>query len=182
MVLDIIFLLTLFTAHPPFFLFLTNPVSTPNLPLFLSSSPQWCERNEQCRRLQLRDLLVAPLQRLTRYPLLLRNIAKRFQTEEETRGLQAVAEQVDTSICEQHTHRFPVNYFDLNEKNKTHNLKRPIFPQKYDVMMLSTTFLTSTLLSLIKCLLLRGELCDFKHFTRILSAADDKLNFLFCFM
>ncbi|KAM9375621.1 pleckstrin homology domain-containing family G member 7 isoform 1-T3 [Pholidichthys leucotaenia] len=61
---------------------------------------KWCERNEQCRRLQLRDLLVAPLQRLTRYPLLLRNIAKRFQTEDETRGLQAIAEQVDSSICD----------------------------------------------------------------------------------
>ncbi|KAM7396529.1 hypothetical protein PAMP_019563 [Pampus punctatissimus] len=61
---------------------------------------KWCERNEQCRRLHLRDLLVVPLQRLTRYPLLLRNIAKRFQTEEETKGLQAVAEQVDTSICD----------------------------------------------------------------------------------
>ncbi|XP_059190376.1 pleckstrin homology domain-containing family G member 7 [Centropristis striata] len=61
---------------------------------------KWCERNEQCRRLQLRDLLVAPLQRLTRYPLLLRNIAKRCQTEEETRGLQVITEQVDTSICD----------------------------------------------------------------------------------
>nr|XP_019969609.1 PREDICTED: pleckstrin homology domain-containing family G member 7 [Paralichthys olivaceus] len=61
---------------------------------------KWCERNEQCRRLQLRDLLVAPLQRLTRYPLLLRNIAKRCETEDETRGLQAIAEQVDTSICD----------------------------------------------------------------------------------
>lgn len=61
---------------------------------------KWCERNEQCRRLQLRDLLVAPLQRLTRYPLLLRNVAKRCQMEEEVRGLQAVAEQVDTSICD----------------------------------------------------------------------------------
>eukprot|EP00064_Thunnus_orientalis_P023382 superscaffoldBa00008786_g23621 len=61
---------------------------------------KWCERNEQCRRLQLRDLLVAPLQRLTRYPLLLRNIAKRFQTEAESKGLQTVAEQVDTSICD----------------------------------------------------------------------------------
>ncbi|KAM9351804.1 pleckstrin homology domain-containing family G member 7 [Symphorus nematophorus] len=61
---------------------------------------KWCERNEQCRRLQLRDLLVAPLQRLTRYPLLLRNIAKRCQTEDETRGLQAIAEKVDTSICD----------------------------------------------------------------------------------
>ncbi|XP_054633116.1 pleckstrin homology domain-containing family G member 7 [Dunckerocampus dactyliophorus] len=61
---------------------------------------KWCERNEQCRRLQLRDLLVAPLQRLTRYPLLLRNIARRFQTEEERRDVQAVAEQVDVSICD----------------------------------------------------------------------------------
>lgn len=61
---------------------------------------KWCERNEQCRRLQLRDLLVAPLQRLTRYPLLLRNIAKRCQLVEESGHLQAIAEQVDTSICD----------------------------------------------------------------------------------
>lgn len=61
---------------------------------------KWCERNKQCRRLHMRDLLVAPLQRLTRYPLLLRNIAKRCPAEEETRGLQIIAEQVDTSICD----------------------------------------------------------------------------------
>ncbi|XP_061533528.1 pleckstrin homology domain-containing family G member 7 isoform X5 [Phycodurus eques] len=61
---------------------------------------KWSESNKQCRRLQLRDLLVAPLQRLTRYPLLLRNIARRFDTEEESRDVQAVAEQVDMSICD----------------------------------------------------------------------------------
>ncbi|XP_077423542.1 pleckstrin homology domain-containing family G member 7 [Vanacampus margaritifer] len=61
---------------------------------------KWCESNKQCRRLQLRDLLVAPLQRLTRYPLLLRNIARRFHTEEDSRDVQAVAEQVDVSICD----------------------------------------------------------------------------------
>lgn len=61
---------------------------------------KWCERQEQCRRLQLRDLLVAPLQRLTRYPLLLRNISKRVEAEEEVRALQTVAEQVDTAICD----------------------------------------------------------------------------------
>ena len=48
----------------------------------------------------MRDLLVAPLQRLTRYPLLLRNVGKRSRTEEEESALQSVAEQVDTSICE----------------------------------------------------------------------------------
>ncbi|KAG7279019.1 hypothetical protein CRUP_001960 [Coryphaenoides rupestris] len=61
---------------------------------------KWCERKDQCRRLQLRDLLVAPLQRLTRYPLLLRNMAKRSPGEEEKGALQAVAEQVDTAICD----------------------------------------------------------------------------------
>ncbi|XP_027887331.1 pleckstrin homology domain-containing family G member 7 [Xiphophorus couchianus] len=61
---------------------------------------KWCERSKQCRRLQLRDLLVAPLQRLTRYPLLLRNIAKRCLVLEESRELQVIAEKVDTSICD----------------------------------------------------------------------------------
>lgn len=83
---------------------ITPPVltdTTPPFPLLSPPlSPQWCERNEQCRRLRLRDLLVAPLQRLTRYPLLLRNIVKRCPMEDETRGLQAIAEQVDMSICE----------------------------------------------------------------------------------
>ncbi|XP_034032683.1 pleckstrin homology domain-containing family G member 7 [Thalassophryne amazonica] len=65
-----------------------------------SSYMKWCEQSEHCRRLQLRDLLVAPLQRLTRYPLLLRNIAKRCQTDDYSRGLQAIAEQVDNSICD----------------------------------------------------------------------------------
>ncbi|XP_046890161.1 pleckstrin homology domain-containing family G member 7 [Hypomesus transpacificus] len=61
---------------------------------------KWCERNQQCRRLQLRDLLVAPLQRLTRYPLLLRNVGKRSRAEEEEGALRRVAEQVETSICD----------------------------------------------------------------------------------
>ncbi|CDQ95949.1 unnamed protein product, partial [Oncorhynchus mykiss] len=61
---------------------------------------KWCEKNQECRRLQLRDLLVAPLQRLTRYPLLLKNVGKRSRTEEEESALQSVVEQVDTSICD----------------------------------------------------------------------------------
>ncbi|XP_037116584.1 rho guanine nucleotide exchange factor 11 isoform X10 [Syngnathus acus] len=37
---------------------------------------QECEASRHCRRLQLRDLLVAEMQRLTKYPLLLDNIIK----------------------------------------------------------------------------------------------------------
>lgn len=93
-----------FSSH---FLSLPTPLPLPFLRPSVPSShllslclPQWCEQNELCRRLQLRDLLVAPLQRLTRYPLLLRNMAKRCQMEDENKGLQTIAEQVDTSICE----------------------------------------------------------------------------------
>ncbi|XP_027017229.1 pleckstrin homology domain-containing family G member 7 isoform X2 [Tachysurus fulvidraco] len=59
---------------------------------------KWCERNEQCRRLQLRDLLVSPLQRFTRYPLILKNMEKRSCTEAEESALQSVVELVDKAI------------------------------------------------------------------------------------
>ncbi|XP_051581012.1 pleckstrin homology domain-containing family G member 7-like [Myxocyprinus asiaticus] len=59
---------------------------------------KWCERNEQCRRLQLKDLLVAPLQRFTRYPLLLKNIGKRGCSEQEESALQSIVDIIDQAI------------------------------------------------------------------------------------
>ncbi|XP_062860266.1 pleckstrin homology domain-containing family G member 7 [Trichomycterus rosablanca] len=59
---------------------------------------KWCESKKQCRRLQLRDLLVVPLQRFTRYPLLLKNMEKRSCTEAEESALQSVVQLVDTAI------------------------------------------------------------------------------------
>ncbi|KAI4901641.1 hypothetical protein NFI96_012816 [Prochilodus magdalenae] len=59
---------------------------------------KWCERKEQCRRLQLRDLLVVPLQRFTRYPLLLKNIERRSCSKPEESALQSVVEMVDRAI------------------------------------------------------------------------------------
>uniref|UniRef100_A0A9J7ZUV0 Rho guanine nucleotide exchange factor 11 n=1 Tax=Cyprinus carpio carpio TaxID=630221 RepID=A0A9J7ZUV0_CYPCA len=41
---------------------------------------QECEASPHCRRLQLKDLLVAEMQRLTKYPLLLDNIIKHTET------------------------------------------------------------------------------------------------------
>ncbi|XP_067861415.1 pleckstrin homology domain-containing family G member 7 isoform X2 [Heptranchias perlo] len=61
---------------------------------------KWCEQNGQCKRLHLSDLLVSPLQRLTRYPLLLRNIGKRSTDAAEKQGIQAIIKQVDNSICD----------------------------------------------------------------------------------
>ncbi|XP_048466352.1 pleckstrin homology domain-containing family G member 7 isoform X6 [Rhincodon typus] len=66
----------------------------------LSELSKWCEQNEQCKRLHLSDLLVSPLQRLTRYPLLLRNLWKRSTETVEKQRIQAIIKQVDNSICD----------------------------------------------------------------------------------
>ncbi|XP_076840936.1 pleckstrin homology domain-containing family G member 7 [Brachyhypopomus gauderio] len=63
-----------------------------------SSYLKWCEKHEECRRLQLRDLLVVPLQRFTRYPLLLKNLEKRSESAVEENALQRLAQLVDTAI------------------------------------------------------------------------------------
>lgn len=44
--------------------------------MFLIVSPQEAERNRLCRRLQLKDIIPVEMQRMTKYPLLLENIAK----------------------------------------------------------------------------------------------------------
>lgn len=59
---------------------------------------QWCEQNEQCKRLHLPELLVAPLHRLTRYPLLLNNIWKRSTDETEKSFIQSLKGKVEKSI------------------------------------------------------------------------------------
>ncbi|XP_054974401.1 pleckstrin homology domain-containing family G member 7 [Sorex araneus] len=59
---------------------------------------KWCEQNEQCRRLHLPELLVAPLHRLTRYPLLLKNIWKRSTDSTEKIMVYSIKEKVEKSI------------------------------------------------------------------------------------
>ncbi|NXW34587.1 PKHG7 protein, partial [Phaetusa simplex] len=59
---------------------------------------QWCEQNERCKRLHLPELLVAPLHRLTRYPLLLNNIWKRSADETEKGFIWSLKEKVEKSI------------------------------------------------------------------------------------
>uniref|UniRef100_A0A8C0EAF8 Pleckstrin homology and RhoGEF domain containing G7 n=1 Tax=Bubo bubo TaxID=30461 RepID=A0A8C0EAF8_BUBBB len=59
---------------------------------------KWCEQNEQCKRLHLPDLLVAPLCRLTRYPRLLNNIWKRSTDETEKGFIWSLKKKVEKSI------------------------------------------------------------------------------------
>ncbi|XP_031570861.1 uncharacterized protein LOC116305153 isoform X2 [Actinia tenebrosa] len=62
---------------------------------------KWCEADPRCNRLQLTDLLVAPLQHLTKYPLLLKNIRERTsEGEDEHSSLSSVIKSVERSIKE----------------------------------------------------------------------------------
>lgn len=44
---------------------------------------QWCETQKDCNRLKLMDILVMPMQRLTRYSLLLKAVYKNTENEEQ---------------------------------------------------------------------------------------------------
>ncbi|XP_070644667.1 pleckstrin homology domain-containing family G member 7 isoform X2 [Bos indicus] len=59
---------------------------------------KWCEQHDQCRRLHLPELLVAPLHRLTRYPLLLKNIWKRSTDSTEKIMIYSIKEKVEKAI------------------------------------------------------------------------------------
>uniref|UniRef100_A0A8D2LNT2 Pleckstrin homology and RhoGEF domain containing G7 n=2 Tax=Varanus komodoensis TaxID=61221 RepID=A0A8D2LNT2_VARKO len=58
---------------------------------------KWCEQNELCKRLHLSELLVAPLHKLTRYPLLLKNIWKNTEAAEKT-VIDSLKDKVEKSI------------------------------------------------------------------------------------
>nr|XP_034982723.1 pleckstrin homology domain-containing family G member 7 isoform X2 [Zootoca vivipara] len=58
---------------------------------------KWCEQNERCKRLHLAELLVAPLHKLTRYPLLLKNIWKNTEAAEKS-VIGTIKEKVEKSI------------------------------------------------------------------------------------
>ncbi|KAJ7414134.1 pleckstrin like proteiny and RhoGEF domain containing G7 [Willisornis vidua] len=83
-----------------FFETVKEHVSKSDSPMDFSSilRTQWCEQNEQCKRLRLSELLVAPLHRLTRYPLLLNNIWKRSTDETEKGLIQSLKEKVEKCI------------------------------------------------------------------------------------
>ncbi|XP_031432911.1 rho guanine nucleotide exchange factor 1b isoform X2 [Clupea harengus] len=62
--------------------------STPRFNTFIQDA----ESSPLCRRLQLKDIIPIEMQRLTKYPLLLENVAKSTEREDERQGMQKVAE------------------------------------------------------------------------------------------
>ena len=48
---------------------------------------QWAEAQKQCKRLKLQDLIISPMQRLTKYKLLLKAILKKTENNEHRNDL-----------------------------------------------------------------------------------------------
>ncbi|XP_076318528.1 pleckstrin homology domain-containing family G member 5-like isoform X2 [Tachypleus tridentatus] len=59
----------------------------------------WCETQKDCERLRLTDLLVKPMQRLTKYPLLLKAIKKKTDNEGQSSALLEMNECVENFVC-----------------------------------------------------------------------------------
>ncbi|OCT88840.1 pleckstrin homology domain-containing family G member 5 [Xenopus laevis] len=76
---------------------------------------KWCEQHEQCKRLRLSDLLVAPLHRLTRYPLLLKNIWKRSSDATEKIAIYSTKDKVESSLRDLEGN---VKWLDKSQKYK----------------------------------------------------------------
>ncbi|XP_022082507.1 uncharacterized protein LOC110974883 [Acanthaster planci] len=59
-----------------------------------------CEQDTRCKRLQLADLMVAPIQHVTKYPLLLKDIRERTNDLTERASLNATLQAVEVALNE----------------------------------------------------------------------------------
>ncbi|CAK9800487.1 Pleckstrin homology domain-containing family G member 5 [Anthophora quadrimaculata] len=59
----------------------------------------WCETQKDCNRLKLLDILVKPMQRLTKYSLLLKAVHKNTENEEQRAELTHMIKSVDEFVA-----------------------------------------------------------------------------------
>ncbi|XP_047139178.1 pleckstrin homology domain-containing family G member 5 isoform X2 [Hydra vulgaris] len=124
---------------------------------------EWCENLPRCNRLKLRDLLTEPMQRLTRYPLLLKNIRKESEDEKEKEILDNFISQSETFISD-------IN-FKLRKRHEKEKLDQCL--QQFDyynnmkaatekIKWISIEFLEQNIISLPfeeqRCFLKRGTM------------------------
>ncbi|XP_025016475.1 uncharacterized protein LOC107361773 isoform X2 [Tetranychus urticae] len=60
----------------------------------------WCETRKDCDRLRLMDLLVKPMQRLTKYSLLLKAILKKTDDDDQKAALKSMNYSVEKFVCQ----------------------------------------------------------------------------------
>jgi hypothetical protein len=61
---------------------------------------QWCNRDPRCKKLQLTDLLVAPVQHIMKVPLLLREIESRTEDVIEKEAVLKILDKEEASLRE----------------------------------------------------------------------------------
>ncbi|XP_071969883.1 rho guanine nucleotide exchange factor 1 isoform X5 [Engystomops pustulosus] len=95
---------------------------------------QEAESNPQCRRLQLKDIIPFEMQRLTKYPLLLQNIANLTEEEEEKQRVQKAAEccrqilnHVNTAVREMENHMKLIDYQRRLDMSNLKQSSDPLF-------------------------------------------------------
>uniref|UniRef100_A0A182JTD6 DH domain-containing protein n=1 Tax=Anopheles christyi TaxID=43041 RepID=A0A182JTD6_9DIPT len=74
-----------------------------NNPLFMTYCA-WCESQKMCNRLRLADILVRPMQRLTKYGLLLAAIKKHINDEADGEAIDAMIHSVEEFVAGVNTH------------------------------------------------------------------------------
>ncbi|KAK3102865.1 hypothetical protein FSP39_014522 [Pinctada imbricata] len=90
---------------------------------------KWCCQDSRCNRLQLSDLLIAPMQHCTKLPLLLSNIRKYTKDAEEQKVLAELVEKVDSSLkIMEDKIKILKNYERLQEIQK-----QLVWPSVYDM-------------------------------------------------
>ncbi|XP_059351050.1 uncharacterized protein LOC130695239 isoform X2 [Daphnia carinata] len=61
---------------------------------------KWCNRDPRCKKLQLTDLLVAPVQHIMKVPLLLREIESRTEDAQEKEAVLKILDKEEASLRE----------------------------------------------------------------------------------
>ncbi|XP_043216484.1 pleckstrin homology domain-containing family G member 5-like isoform X2 [Amphibalanus amphitrite] len=61
---------------------------------------KWCNRDPRCKKLQLTDLLVAPVQHSMKVPLMLRDIQNKTESQEERQLISTIIENEEASLRE----------------------------------------------------------------------------------
>ncbi|XP_063699545.1 uncharacterized protein LOC134830094 isoform X2 [Culicoides brevitarsis] len=64
----------------------------------------WCESQKMCNRLRLADILVRPMQRLTKYGLLLTAIRKHVTDENDCEVMDSMIHSVEDFVCSVNAH------------------------------------------------------------------------------
>ena len=59
---------------------------------------QWCNRDPRCKKLQLTDLLVAPVQHSMKVPLMLRDIQNKTESQADRQLISTIIENEEASL------------------------------------------------------------------------------------